>query len=214
MKNIILIVISLLISLNLSAKDINPDIKPEPLNTSGFTFPNYTLRTLSNGLKVYIIEDNEQPTIALRLMIFGGSSVEGTKSGVAELATSMLTKGTKNKSAIQLAQQMDGIGATLTSNTSPDFYTIYAEGLKKHTNIILENMSDILLNPNFPADEFIKLQQQTIAGLQYEKSNSGSLAQALSKIAVYGKDHPYSSRKTESSINSITTNDLIEFHTK
>jgi predicted Zn-dependent peptidase len=126
----------------------------------------------------------------------------------------MLTKGTKNKSAIQLAQQMDGIGATLTSNTSPDFYTIYAEGLKKHTNIILENMSDILLNPNFPADEFIKLQQQTIAGLQYEKSNSGSLAQALSKIAVYGKDHPYSSRKTESSINSITTNDLIEFHTK
>ncbi|MDT3739720.1 MAG: pitrilysin family protein [Candidatus Kapabacteria bacterium] len=212
MNKLILVIVSLLISLNLSAQDINPDVKPQPLASTGFVFPNYTVQTLSNGLKVYIIEDKEQPTVAFRLMVFGGSSVEGQKAGLAELMSGMMTKGTKTRTASKIASSMDGIGATLTSNAGNDYFTVYAEGLKKYQSLILETMSDIALNPIFPVDEFAKLQQQTIAGIEYEKSSPGTLAQALSRIAVYGVEHPYAQRKTEKSVNSITVDDLKNFH--
>ncbi len=201
-------------SLNLNAKDINPDIKPEPLKSVGFEFPEYTVEYLSNGLKVFIVKDYEQPTVAFRLMIFGGTSVDGEKAGISEMTASMLTKGTTKRSALDIAKAIDGVGATLTSSATTDYYTIYAESLTKHYKLILEMMADILLNPKFTPDEFVKLQQQTIAGIEYEKSNSGSIAQALSRMTVYGKDHPYAKRKTEKSISSININDLKEYHSR
>jgi predicted Zn-dependent peptidase len=212
MKKLILSIILILSSYNLFAQDINPDVKPEPIKTDGFKFPAYTIRTLSNGLDVYFIEDKEQPTIALRLMIFGGSSVEQNKAGIAELTASMLTKGTKTRTANQIANTLDGVGTDVSSSAAGDYYMIYASGLKKHSKLILDVMSDVLLNPTFPADEFIKMQQQTIASIQYEKSNPGNAAQQLSRIAVFGKDHPYSRFKTEESVNSITIDDLKTFH--
>ena len=212
MKNLILTIVILVFGINLFAKDINPDIKPEPLASTGFTFPDYVVVTMANGLKVYIVQDKEQPTVAFRLMVFGGTSVEGKKAGVADLMSGMLTKGTKTRNASQIASTMDGIGASLSSSATTDYYTVYAEGLKKHQKLILEVMSDVLLNPTFPMDEFIKLQQQTLAGIQYEKSNSGTIAQALSRMAIYGSEHPYSQRKTEASVNSLNVNDLKEYH--
>lgn len=214
MKLSALIIFSIFFSINVFSQNINPDEKPAPFKSTSFEFPKYTVKTLSNGLKIFIIEDKEQPTIAFRLMIYGGSSVDGSKSGIAELTAGMLTKGTKNKSAVQIANSMDGIGANLTSSANSDYITVFADGLKKYQNTIFETLSDIIINPTFPEDEFLKLQQQTIAGIQYEKSNPGTLAQALARIAVYGKDHPYSSRNTELSISSIATADLINYHKK
>ncbi|MBX3044502.1 MAG: insulinase family protein [Candidatus Kapabacteria bacterium] len=212
MYKLFLFITLLFVNISLLAKDFNPDLMPEPLEETGFKFPDYIVNTLENGLKVYVIQDKEQPVVSFRLMIFGGASVEGTKAGVAELTTSMLTKGTQKRSAGDIAEIIDGMGATLSSSATSDYWTIYAEGLKKYESTLLDVMADILLNPKFDTQEFLKIQQQTLAGLQFEKSNSGELAQALSRIAVYGKDHPYAQRKTEQSVNSINVNDLKEFH--
>ncbi len=63
------------------AQDIDPTKRPEPLKGKDFKFPEYTTKTLSNGVKVFIIEDHEQPTISFSLLIPGGSAVQGKKSG-------------------------------------------------------------------------------------------------------------------------------------
>ncbi len=212
MKKIFLLIILIFATINIFAQDINPDVMPEPLQSVEFQFPNHTVRTLSNGLKVIIIEDSEQPTIALRLMIYGGKSVETDKSGIAELTANMLTKGTKTRTASQIANSLDGVGASIISNAADDYYYLYADGLKKHSKLLLEILSDVLLNPTFPVDEFLKLQQQTIAGIQYEKSNPSNAAHKLSRIAIYGKNHPYSKYKTTESINSINIDDLKKYH--
>lgn len=212
MKKIILSILILVFTIPAFASEISPDVKPEPIGEFSFKFPDYAIETLSNGLKVFIVKDNEQPTIAFRMIIFGGSSVDGDKPGLAELTASMLTKGTKKRTAQQIAKTIDGVGATLTSSATTDYYSIYAESLMKHKSLLLDLMSDIVINPEFKAEEFIKLQQQTIAGIQYEKSSSGTLAQSLSRIAVYGKDHPYASRKTEQSIENLNAQNLINFH--
>ncbi|MFA7626944.1 MAG: pitrilysin family protein [Candidatus Kapaibacterium sp.] len=216
MKKYILtaVLTAFLTAINIFSNEINPDVKPEPLGSTGFNFPEYTVKTLSNGLKVYVIQDKEQPTVAFRLLVAGGTSMDGTKSGLAEMTAAMMTKGTKNRTAQQIAAKADGLGIGLTSSATTDYYSVFAEGLKKHQDVILDLMSDILLNPTFPIEEFKKIQQQMIAGIQYDKSSSTNLAQGLARIAVYGKNHPYGANKSEQSISSIDVNDLTDFHKK
>ncbi len=194
------------------AQDIDPTKRPEPLKGKDFKFPEYTTKTLSNGVKVFIIEDHEQPTISFSLLIPGGSAVQGKKAGLADFMTSLLTKGTKTKSALDIAQKMDGIGAGVGAGSSADYFTLSGGGLTKHIDPILEVMADVLINPTFPQEEFDKLLPQFIQSLESEKANSGSIASALTRIALYGEHHPYAIKETKESLESIKIADIKELY--
>jgi len=214
MKYLNLFIILLLLSIKVMTQDININQKPEPLSEFEFKFPKYKVERLKNGLKVFLIEDKEQPTIAFRVLIKGGSSVDSEKSGIADLTSGLLTKGTKNYNADQIANTLDGVGASISASANADFISIYAQSLKKHEELLLKMLKEVILEPTFPKSEFEKLQKQTIASIQYEKSNPSSLAQSLSRIAIYGEEHPYAKRNTEESINSITRDDIINYYNK
>jgi predicted Zn-dependent peptidase len=214
MKYLNLFIILLLLSIKAMTQEININQKPEPLSEFEFKFPKYKVERLKNGLKVFLIEDKEQPTIAFRVLIKGGSSVDSEKSGIADLTSGLLTKGTKNYNADQIANTLDGVGASISASANADFISIYAQSLKKHEELLLKMLKEVILEPTFPKSEFEKLQKQTIASIQYEKSNPSTLAQSLSRIAIYGEEHPYAKRNTEESINSITRDDIINYYNK
>ncbi len=126
--------------------------------------------------------------------------------------TSLLTKGTKTKSALDIAQKMDGIGAGVGAGSSADYFTLSGGGLTKHIDPILEVMADVLINPTFPQEEFDKLLPQFIQSLESEKANSGSIASALTRIALYGEHHPYAIKETKESLESIKIADIKELY--
>ncbi len=194
------------------AQNIDPTKRPEPLKGNDFKFPNYTTKTLSNGVKVFIIEDHEQPTVAFSLLIPGGSAVQGRKAGVADFMTTLLTKGTKTKSALDIAQKMDGIGANVGAGASADYFSVGGSGLTKYTDDVLEMMADVLINPSFPQEEFDKLLPQAIQALESEKANSGTIAAALTRIALYGEHHPYAIKETKESLESIKISDIKDLY--
>jgi hypothetical protein len=66
--------------------------RPQPLAVKEFRFPSFTEHRLRNGLKVFIIEDHEQPTVTLRLQIGAGEAHDDIP-GTAYLTALMLTKG-------------------------------------------------------------------------------------------------------------------------
>lgn len=213
MKNKLSILTFIIFNISfIMAQEININIKPEPLSDIKYPFPKYEIEKLKNGIKVYLIEDKEQPTIGFRIMINGGGYLDGNKVGLSEFTASLITKGTQKRSAEEIANTLDGVGASINSSSSSDFISIYAQSLKKHQKILLDVLSDLILNSKFPKDEFEKLQKQMIASVQYEKSNPSSIAQQLSRIALYGKNHPYAQRNTESSINLLNQEDIVEFY--
>jgi predicted Zn-dependent peptidase len=214
MKKILLLIMMVMTQLNLISQEISLDKKPEPFSELNFPFPEYSVETLSNGLKLFIIQDKEQPTVAFRLMIKGGTSVDNSKNGVSELTASILTKGTKNRTSFEISSTIDGVGANLSASAAADNITLYASCLKKHQILILDVMTDVLFNPSFPKDEFEKLQKHLTASIQYEKSNPAGLAQALARIAVYGDKHPYSQRNTEETVNALKLQDLKDYYAK
>ncbi|MCX7880745.1 MAG: insulinase family protein [Ignavibacteria bacterium] len=191
---------------------IDVDKKPEPLPPKEFVFPRYIETKLSNGMKVFIIEDNEQPTFAFRLLIPGGSAYDFDKPGLAELVAEMLTKGAGKLTAYQIAEKLDGVGASLRITANPDHFIISGSCITKHIPVLLEILSKVLIEPTFPNDEFEKLKPRIISAIKNEKARPMSIASNLSKKIIYGEHHPYGKKKTEESIGKIKLEDLKQFY--
>ncbi|ROL57017.1 insulinase family protein [Bacteroidetes/Chlorobi group bacterium Naka2016] len=188
--------------------------KPEPLAEKEFSFPKYIETKLSTGMKVFIVEDHEQPTFGFRILIPGGSAYDGEKPGLAELVAEMLTKGAGKMSAFDIASKLDGVGAELNISANPDHFIISGFCLVKHIPVLLDVLSQVITNPTFPKDEFEKLKTRVISGIKSEKSRPMTVATNLSKKVIYGEKHPYGMKKTEESIQAITLDDVKNFYTK
>lgn len=204
--------LSFILNMNLLAK-IDPAVKPEALPAKEFKFPEYETITLKNGLKVFVIKDDQQPTVSFRIMINGGSLVDGTHAGLSSITSQMLTKGTSKYSALDIANKLDGLGISLGASSSADFTTVAGASLKKHFPTLLEITKEILTAPTFPQEELDKIKKLTVANIKQEKSKGSAVAAAISRIALYGAEHPYSKMQTEDGINSLTTKDLKSYFT-
>src|SRR5690606_35589308 len=119
---------------------------------------------------------------------------------------------TEKYKASKLADTLDGFGINFSSYPAIDYYSINADGMSKYYKLMLDALSEALLKPTLPQEEFTKIQYQTMAGLEYQKSDPQSIAQKLSKMVIYGKDNPYAKYQTEESIISLNPSDLKEFH--
>jgi predicted Zn-dependent peptidase len=186
--------------------------KPESLPAKEFNFPKYETITLKNGLKVFVIKDDQQPTINFKIMFNGGSLTEGAKAGIADLTTQIMTKGAAGKSALDIANLTDGLGISLSVSASADYNVLGGSGLKKHFATLLDLAKDVLTAPTFPEDEFPKLKKLMAAAIKQEKSRSSSVAASIARKAIYGLNHPYAKKNSEEVLETITINDLKAYY--
>ncbi len=191
--------------------DVDRTKAPAPGPAPEASFPDYKEKTLSNGLKVFVIEDDRKPTITLRLIVKSGSATEGSKTGVAAFVAGLLNRGTEKRDAAAFAKQIDFLGASLESAASADAISVSATGLTNFTDQLLDLFSDAVLHPTFPADQFARVQRQTLSRLASEKQQPSVLAAKLAGKVVYGS-HPYGNYQTPETVKAITHEDLVDFH--
>jgi len=208
------ILCALVCTLNLqysTAQPIDVTKRPEPLPAKSISFPEYKEFTLKNGLKVFLVEDHEQPTISLSMQIRAGE-VSDKKAGTASIVTELLTNGAGKRNALEIAQKLDSIAIGISATTAGDASSVSGAGLKKHFPLFLSLFADIVTKPTFPQEEFDKMIPQVLASIKQEKSRPGSIAQAMSRKVIYGLDHPNARRRTEATVKSITLEDIKTFH--
>jgi zinc protease len=191
--------------------DIDRTKKPEPDPAPAASFPDYRTETLPNGLKVFVIEDDRKPTVTFRLIIRSGSAADGAKSGTAGFVAGLLNRGTEKRDAAKFAIETDSIGVRVEASAGPDAISIGASGLTKYTDQILDLLGDAVLHPTFPADQFARMQRQTLSSLNAEKQQPSSLADKLSGKVMYGS-FPYGDYLTPETVTAIQREDLIAFH--
>ncbi len=190
---------------------IDRSTRPDPGPAPASSFPNYETYKTSEGLTIYVIESDRQPTITYRLMFRSGGLFDGEKSGLAEFVADMLDKGVKGKTGYELASEIDFIGASLSATASSDFIAVSVSGLSKYKEKLLDILKSVVLEPAFPEDELEKLRQRTLSNLISERSEPDALIGKLRRKLVYGEG-AYGSFQTEESVASITRDDLIAFH--
>ncbi|MGH9790432.1 MAG: M16 family metallopeptidase, partial [Candidatus Acidiferrales bacterium] len=181
---------------------------------SSLKLPPYKKTKLPNGLTVLLMEHREVPIVSFEFAVKGGSVADPRgKEGTASLTAELLRKGTKSRTAEQIAAQLDFIGGQFDDGTRPDESTASAEFLKKDLATGLDLLADILLNPSFPADEFTKLQEQRMDGIRSAKDRAQAVMASYFNGYLFGS-HPYG-RPTggdEKSLAAITRDDVAQFY--
>lgn len=188
--------------------------KPSPGPAPKAAFPAFHESTLKNGLKVFVVQDTEQPLVTFRLLIKSGSEFDGKeKSGLASIATDLLTKGTTTRNALAFAKESDFHGISIGASAADDMVSLSGSGLKKHMQKILELMTDALFHPTFPEEELDKTRKQILSGLAVNKKSPEEISSRLEITRGFNR-HPYANFETEATVSAIKREDLVGFHTR
>lgn len=181
---------------------------PKPSTPRPIEIGDYKSFELKNGLKVFVIENHKLPRIAYNLQFDRVPLLEGDKVGYLGMFGQMLRAGTDTRTKEQLDEEIDFLGASLFGGSS----SVFASGLSKYQEKILELMTDVVLNPTFPEEEMEKIRTQTLSGLAANKEDPNAIARNLNQKIVYGSDHPYGEIQTEETTNNVTSDDLRAYH--
>jgi zinc protease len=144
----------------------------------------------------------------------GGVLAENpANNGITQLLAKMLLKGTKRRSAEDIAREIESVGGSIDSYGGNNSFGVNAEVLGSDFDTGMDLFADVLLNPEFPASALEREQQVQIAGIRSQKdellkSASKAMRRALFGDAGYGLD----SLGTEESVQTIKPADLKSFH--
>lgn len=175
----------------LTATSLDRSKAPTPGPLPKVSFPDYTVTTLGNGLRLLIVRNNEQPIVSATLYVRGGSSVDPVSDpGLIAMVADLMTKGTTSRNALQIAEEIDFLGASLNASASWDAVTVSCSALSKYVDRAFAVFADVVLNSTFPEPELERVRLQRLAGLKQAKADAGYLADSVFSRATYN-DHAY-----------------------
>jgi zinc protease len=181
------------------------------------TFAARIARTeLDTGATLLVLENHATPTLALRGSLRAGSYFEPRdQPGLARLTAEMLARGTRQRTKLQLAGDLEAVGAELEFTADPFAVNIAGRALAKDMPRLVTTLAEELREPSFPADELEKLKQQTIAAIREDQANTRTRAYERLTQLVFAPDNPFyrhAGERLVESINAITVADVRRFY--
>ena len=188
-----------------------PSLGPAPK----LALPPIVKRTLSNGLRVWLVESHEVPLVQVNLLVLAGSGDDPAgKFGVGSLTAAMLDEGAGTRDALQIADAIDVLGADLSTSASFDASAIRLNVPVARLGEALPIMADVALRPTFPQMELNRIRQEWITALLQARDDPAAVAPMAFSRLVFGRDHRYGTGAsgTEATLKTFTTMDLRAFH--
>lgn len=171
--------------------------------------------TLSNGLRVALIEDHKLPTFSVQLLFTGGGLDDPeNQHGLAMVTASLLREGTAKRTSREIAEQLATLGGVFSASASPSSgeTAVGFGGLSDKAPAIFALAADIVRNPAFPEAELQKYKTRFVSQLQQQRIQPNFAAQEEFMRAVYGT-HPGSYVvPPEKVLTALTRADLERYH--
>ncbi|OGT55348.1 MAG: hypothetical protein A3E01_06445 [Gammaproteobacteria bacterium RIFCSPHIGHO2_12_FULL_63_22] len=180
--------------LSAGAETIDRKKLPELSAPPAVKFPEAQRATLSNGLKVILLERHSAPLVSATLAVDAGQAANpADQLGMESFATDLLLKGTTTRDTFQLADQRDALGATLGVGGNQDLTFVQMKALRANLAGSFDLMADVARNPAFPADMVEIQRKQQLAGIEQQQASPVGAAQRVLPALVYGPGHAYAS---------------------
>lgn len=173
--------------------------------------------TLSNGLPVVLMEKHQVPLVDFVLQINAGAVMDTPgKSGLASLTFAMLDEGAGSRNALQIADEIDYLGADLSTGAGWHTAQISLHTPAARLEAALAIMAEVALQPTFPAAELERQRKQRLTSLAQAHDEPNAIAGAAFNRVLFGEQHPYGrmSGGDEKSLRSFTVQDCREFYQK
>jgi len=189
---------------------------PQPGPPAALKLPTIQKQKLSNGVPVWIVEDHKVPVAQVNLVVFSGTANDPPgKYGVASFTAALLEEGAGSRSALEIADAVDFLGADLGAASAVD-----ASAVRLHVPVArladaLPIMGDVALRPTFPRDELDRERQQRLTSLLQGRDDPPTIAAVAFSRVLYGKGHRYGTPQmgTAETIKTFTSDDLRGFYT-
>jgi zinc protease len=171
---------------------------------------------LSNGLRLLVREDSRLPLVSIYAAFRGGLLAETPETnGLTKLLSRTMLKGTKNLTAAQIAEKLEGAGGRIASDSGNNSFSVTVEVMKPDFALGLNVLADVLQNPVFPEAEVELEKQAQIAGIKAENEQVTAVARNVAREKLFGS-HPYALRTAGriESVAKLTPADLRAMHEK
>ncbi len=197
-----------------SGETVDRSQPPEPGAIADVSFPDYETATLSNGVEIMLVERREAPIVSVRMMLDTGypADLSTIKNGLGSLTASLLDEGTASRSALEIADELDRLGASVFVGGGGEQTTIEMSALTPTLDQVMAIWADIIRNPAFREADFKRLQAQQVQGLQQAMREPNSIGSRVMSKVLWGESHPYGRLVQPADLQKLTPADATAFH--
>lgn len=186
--------------------------QPVPQPPKSAQIPAVKEMKLPNGLRVAVVERKGVPIVSVEVLTLSGASNESeTKAGLANMTASLLTKGTKTRTASQIAEEIEFLGSSISSGAGWNSSVLMVNSMSDKLDKTMAVMADVALNPAFKQEEIDLLKSQTLDGLTFSLKQPGFLASYVASKYSFD-EHPAGG--TPDSVKSMTRAEINNFYRK
>ena len=171
---------------------------------------------LDSGLVLLTSEQRALPMVSIELLIDAGSRYEPeNQAGLANLTAKLLTYGTQRRSALQISEALDFIGASLSTDSGEDVASVSLTILKKDLAMGLDLLAEILTQSTFPQGEIDRQKQAVIASIRAREEDPGAVAATKFTAALFPQS-PYGRpvEGTEVTVKGLQRKSLQDFFSR
>jgi len=169
---------------------------------------------LPNGLRLVVREDARLPLVSIYSTFRGGLLAETPQTnGITKLMARTMLKGTKTRTAAQIAEQIEDVGGSIGADAGNNSFSISADVMKPDLALGLDILADVIKNPIFPAGEVDLEKRGLLAAIKAEDEQPTAVARNAMRRSLFGS-HPYALRANGSteSVAGLTPEQLKAFH--
>jgi zinc protease len=196
------------------ASPVDRSKMPLPTSVADAAFPAFQTATLSNGMKVYLVERRDAPHVSVSMQIDTGypADLSAIRNGLGGVTANMLDEGTTSRSALQIADEIDRLGAYLGTGGGGEQSSVEFTALTPTVDRVMAIWADVLRNPAFAQGDFARIQSQTVQGIQQQLNNPASIGQRVMSRMLWGDQHPYGRLVSTGDISGLKASDAAAFH--
>jgi zinc protease len=188
---------------------------PAPGPPPRLDLPPIGRHALSNGLPVWIVEMHDVPIADVTLVVKAGAASDPAgKFGLANFTAEMLDEGAGDRGALEIADAIELLGATLSTGSAFDASFVNLHLPVARLSAALPIVADVALRPTFPEKELQRVREELLTGLIQAQDDPHALVEHAFARLVFGPQHRYGTSPigTAGSLKGFTTGDLRQFH--
>ncbi len=196
-------------------EQLDRTVPPETGSPPAVSLPQATEFSLGNGLRVVLVEKHEVPVVAIELQLRGGASAETRgQAGLSALTADLLDEGTASRSAMEIAGEIERLGASFSSFAGRDASRVRMSVVSGRLGPSLAIFGEVVREASFPEREIERVRTEQLTRILQGRDEPRVLADNALAHVLYGDAHPYGQPVigTEASVASLTRDHVLDFY--
>jgi len=184
------------------------------LRAYGAVTPPVERAELPSGIRLLVIPQPHLPMVVVNMLVDAGARFDPRgKEGLAAMTANLLTEGTEKRSAADIHDAVDFLGAKLSGGAGDDYASVSLTVLKKDLAAGFDLFADVLLRPKFAKPEFSRKRDESLAELESEEQNPGAVAERAFRKTLFVTG-PYRAEPSgwKESVAKLTPADVKAFY--